>query len=98
MLTRRSARRNGRDDAELTELDVHHDAIDAIRQSRGGGVRLVTNDEREQTLNQLLAEIAGFKTDGDSGHQHARHEPARDPRPGAAAGGTVRSPDGPRQS
>ena len=31
------------------------DEIDAIGQSRGGGVRLMTNDEREQTLNQLLA-------------------------------------------
>ena len=33
---------------------VFIDEIDAIGQSRGGGVRLVTNDEREQTLNQLL--------------------------------------------
>jgi cell division protease FtsH len=34
------------------------DEIDAIGQRRGGG--LVTNDEREQTLNQLLAEMDGF--------------------------------------
>lgn len=39
------------------------DEIDAIGQSRGGVVRLGGNDEREQTLNQLLAEIDGFKTD-----------------------------------
>jgi cell division protease FtsH len=45
---------------------VFIDEIDAIGQSRGGGVRLVTNDEREQTLNQLLAEIDGFKTGADN--------------------------------
>ena len=39
------------------------DEIDAIGQSRGGVVRMGANDEREQTLNQLLAEIDGFKTD-----------------------------------
>ena len=38
------------------------DEIDAIGQSRGGAVRVGGNDEREQTLNQLLAEIDGFKT------------------------------------
>ena len=32
----------------------------------------------------------------ESGDHHGRHEPARDPRPGAAAGGTVRSPGRPR--
>jgi len=42
---------------------VFIDEIDAIGQSRGGVTRLGTNDEREQTLNQLLAEIDGFKTD-----------------------------------
>jgi cell division protease FtsH len=42
---------------------VFIDEIDAIGQSRGAGARVVTNDEREQTLNQLLAEIDGFKTD-----------------------------------
>ncbi|MGB9029894.1 MAG: ATP-dependent zinc metalloprotease FtsH, partial [Acidobacteriaceae bacterium] len=42
------------------------DEIDAIGQSRGGVMRLGTNDEREQTLNQLLAEIDGFKTDASA--------------------------------
>ena len=43
---------------------VFIDEIDAIGQSRGGAVRVVgANDEREQTLNQLLAEIDGFKAD-----------------------------------
>ncbi len=35
------------------------DEIDAIGQRRGGRA-LVSNDEREQTLNQLLAEMDGF--------------------------------------
>jgi cell division protease FtsH len=39
------------------------DEIDAIGQSRGGAINMGNNDEREQTLNQLLAEIDGFKTD-----------------------------------
>jgi cell division protease FtsH len=37
---------------------VFIDEIDAIGQRRGAG--LVSNDEREQTLNQLLAEMDGF--------------------------------------
>jgi cell division protease FtsH len=45
---------------------VFIDEIDAIGQSRGGGARVMTNDEREQTLNQLLAEIDGFSTDAEN--------------------------------
>ena len=45
---------------------VFIDEIDAIGQSRGGVMRLGGNDEREQTLNQLLAEIDGFKTDASA--------------------------------
>ncbi len=36
------------------------DEIDAIGQRRGGAGQFVSNDEREQTLNQLLAEMDGF--------------------------------------
>ena len=36
------------------------DEIDAIGQRRGGAGAIVSNDEREQTLNQLLAEMDGF--------------------------------------
>ncbi|HVL97738.1 MAG TPA: ATP-dependent zinc metalloprotease FtsH [Egibacteraceae bacterium] len=36
------------------------DEIDAIGQRRSGGGAMVSNDEREQTLNQLLAEMDGF--------------------------------------
>lgn len=39
------------------------DEIDAIGQSRGGVMRYGGNDEREQTLNQLLTEIDGFSTE-----------------------------------
>ncbi|NLT43767.1 MAG: ATP-dependent zinc metalloprotease FtsH [Anaerolineae bacterium] len=44
---------------------VFIDEIDAIGQSRGGSVRIGGNDEREQTLNQLLAEIDGFQSTAD---------------------------------
>ena len=39
------------------------DEIDAIGKSRASGGQLGGNDEREQTLNQLLAEMDGFGTD-----------------------------------
>jgi cell division protease FtsH len=43
---------------------VFIDEIDAIGQMRGAGLMASGgNDEREQTLNQLLAEIDGFSTD-----------------------------------
>src|SRR5207248_8955964 len=38
---------------------VFIDEIDAIGQRRGGAI--ISNDEREQTLNQLLAEMDGFE-------------------------------------
>jgi cell division protease FtsH len=44
---------------------VFIDEIDAIGQSRGGSVRIGGNDEREQTLNQLLSEIDGFRSEVD---------------------------------
>ncbi len=39
------------------------DEIDAIGKSRSAGGPMGGNDEREQTLNQLLAEMDGFSTD-----------------------------------
>jgi cell division protease FtsH len=39
---------------------VFVDEIDAIGKSRGGLGAMATHDEREQTLNQLLAEMDGF--------------------------------------
>jgi len=38
------------------------DEVDAIGQRRAGAGAVVANDEREQTLNQLLAEMDGFDT------------------------------------
>ena len=39
------------------------DEIDAVGRSRGKGVMMGANDERENTLNQLLVEMDGFATD-----------------------------------
>jgi cell division protease FtsH len=39
---------------------VFIDELDAIGKSRGGLAAMGTNDEREQTLNQLLVEMDGF--------------------------------------
>ena len=41
---------------------VFIDEIDAIGQSRAGPGVIQTNEEREQTLNQLLAEMDGFES------------------------------------
>ena len=39
------------------------DEIDAVGRSRGRGMMMGVNDERENTLNQLLVEMDGFATD-----------------------------------
>jgi cell division protease FtsH len=39
---------------------VFVDEIDAIGSRRSGSGAFVANDEREQTLNQLLSEMDGF--------------------------------------
>ncbi len=69
---------------------VFVDEIDAVGRERGAGTG-GGNDEREQTLNQLLVEMDGF----DERHQPHRdrgHQPARRPRSGVAAAGPVRPP------
>ena len=38
------------------------DEIDAIGRARGRNVNMGSNDERENTLNQLLTEMDGFGT------------------------------------
>ena len=67
------------------------DEIDAVGRQRGAGLG-GGHDEREQTLNQLLVEMDGF---GDARRRHPDrgHQPARHPRPGAAAARPVRPPD-----
>ena len=68
---------------------VFVDEIDAIGQRRSGGQVYASNDEREQTLNQLLAEMDGF--DPATGRRRAgRDQPPRGAGPGAAAPGPVR--------
>ncbi|KAK7305361.1 hypothetical protein VNO77_43266 [Canavalia gladiata] len=43
-----------------TPAIIFIDEIDAVAKSRDGKSRIVSNDEREQTLNQLLTEMDGF--------------------------------------
>src|SRR5690554_2176688 len=42
---------------------VFIDEIDSIGRSRGRGMQIGSNDERENTLNQLLSEMDGFNSD-----------------------------------
>lgn len=44
---------------------VFIDEIDAVAKGRDNRLRSVGNDEREQTLNQLLTELDGFQSGGD---------------------------------
>ena len=59
---------------------VFIDEIDAVAKSRGDGkMRGMGNDEREQTLNQLLTELDGFRN-GVNGDLHSGDEPRRHAR------------------
>ncbi|EIE21197.1 ATP-dependent metallopeptidase Hfl [Coccomyxa subellipsoidea C-169] len=46
---------------------VFIDEIDAVAKGRDTRLRSVGNDEREQTLNQLLTELDGFESEKDAG-------------------------------
>ncbi|CAL5228503.1 g11652 [Coccomyxa viridis] len=46
---------------------VFIDEIDAVAKGRDSRLRSVGNDEREQTLNQLLTELDGFESEKDAG-------------------------------
>jgi cell division protease FtsH len=66
------------------------DEIDAVGRQRGAGIG-GGNDEREQTLNQLLTEMDGFE--GNTGHHHhCGHQPPRRAGLGSAASRSLRSP------
>ena len=67
------------------------DEIDAVGRHRGAGLG-GGNDEREQTLNQLLVEMDGFEAERRH-HPHRRDQPARRARSGAAASRPFRPPD-----
>ena len=45
---------------EKSPCIIFIDEIDAIGKQRGSGATMATNDEREQTLNQILFEMDGF--------------------------------------
>jgi cell division protease FtsH len=61
------------------------DEIDAVGRQRGAGLG-GGNDEREQTLNQLLVEMDGFEG-SDRRDRGRRHQPPGRARSGAAAPG-----------
>ena len=69
------------------------DALGKVRQQSPLG----SHEEREQTLNQLLAEMDGFDSAQGRDH-HGRDEPPRGARPGAAAPGPLRPPGPGRQA
>jgi cell division protease FtsH len=46
---------------EAAPAIIFIDELDAIGRARGGGVSFGGNDEREQTLNQILTEMDGFE-------------------------------------
>ena len=75
---------------------VFIDELDAL-----GKVRVQSpigsHEEREQTLNQLLAEMDGFDR-AQGHHHHGRDQPARGARPGAAPPRPLRSPGAGRQA
>jgi cell division protease FtsH len=66
------------------------DDLDAIGRRRGAGNALGGNDEREQTLNQLLIEMDGFDS-RETSDLAGRDQPCRCARPGAAAPRPLRS-------
>ncbi|MBM4362665.1 MAG: ATP-dependent zinc metalloprotease FtsH [Deltaproteobacteria bacterium] len=48
---------------ERAPVIIFIDELDAIGRARGGARAFMTNDEREQTLNQLLVQMDGFGAD-----------------------------------
>ena len=48
---------------EASPAIIFIDELDSIGRARGSGLSLGGNDEREQTLNQILTEMDGFESD-----------------------------------
>ena len=69
---------------------VFIDEIDAVGRHRGAGLG-GGNDEREQTLNQLLVEMDGFESERRRDPDR-RHQPSRRARSRAAAARPLRPP------
>jgi cell division protease FtsH len=67
---------------QMAPCIIFIDEIDAIGKSRDS--QLGGNDEREQTLNQLLAEMDGFDSNASCGN-----EPSGDPGSGASPSGKI---------
>ena len=93
---------------ESSPAIIFIDELDAIGRSRSSGVGFGGgNDEREQTLNQILTEMDGFESDvavivlgatnrpGDPRRRAAAPRPLRPPR-GRAAARQGRPPQDPR--
>ena len=74
------------------------DELDALGKARGVSAMVGGHDEREQTLNQLLAELDGFDTQTERRHDLGRDQPAGNPRSRVAPARTIRSAGGPRSS
>ena len=68
------------------------DEIDAVGRQRGAGLG-GGNDEREQTLNQLLVEMDGFESNQNR-HRHCGNQPSRRTRSGITAARPLRPPSG----
>ena len=67
------------------------DEIDAVGRHRGAGLG-GGNDEREQTLNQMLVEMDGFESGNEGTDPDRGDQPSRRARPRAAASRPFRSP------
>ena len=81
-----------RERQEARPCIIFIDEIDAVGRQRGAGLG-GGNDEREQTLNQMLVEMDGFES-GQGRDRHRRDQPSRRARSGAAASGPLRPPGG----
>ena len=66
------------------------DELDAVGKARAGAAGFAANEEREQTLNQLLVEMDGFDA-GVRPRHHGGDQPPRDPRSRAPARRALRS-------